>query len=98
MGYWLRDVSVPERLAGRDVFLVMESRGLTRIHVNGVLAVERMVPDGGSIKIPLAENLRRGDTFEVAVSIRHADLPWAEPIPPASNTRRFHHHAFADYV
>ncbi|MCF6287435.1 MAG: fibronectin type III domain-containing protein, partial [Candidatus Hydrogenedentes bacterium] len=74
MGYWLRNISVPKRFSGRDVFLVLESRGPTRVYVNGTLAGERKA-DGGALRVPIPENLLGGDSFEVAVAVQHGAQP-----------------------
>ncbi|NIA12953.1 MAG: hypothetical protein GWP08_02645 [Nitrospiraceae bacterium] len=75
MGYWLRSVDIPERFAGRDVFLEVETAGPTRVFVDGALLAERKNNGAGSLAVPIVRAPHSGGLFELLVSIRHGDGP-----------------------
>ncbi len=71
MAYWLQKVTVPERFDGREVVLVVESRGPTRVVVNGTQVAERKGGDEGTLRVPI----QQGKATDVAIAVQHGDQP-----------------------
>ncbi len=70
MAFWTREVRIPERFSGRDVWLEVKTNAPTRVWLNGTQAAQG---PGGTTRVSIA---RAGDAIApvaVAVACTHAD-------------------------
>jgi hypothetical protein len=74
-GFWYREATVPERFAGRDVYLRIRAEGTVTIAFNGGSKTTHKQPKMGDIEVLVPKVLNPGKPFQLAVSVTHGDTP-----------------------